>query len=94
MGADTIYLPVSVAPGETFDLALNMVAPDIDEDYSNFWRLRNPAGEIFGTTFSAIITVSSDPTLLDEDTMPEVAEPTDEIEDSEPTLTEEPTTSE
>jgi hypothetical protein len=61
MGADTIYLPQTVAPGQTFDLALNMVAPDVDEDYSNFWRMRNPAGEIFGTTFSTVITVSSNP---------------------------------
>jgi hypothetical protein len=59
MGADTIYLPQTVSPGQTFDLSLNMVAPDVDEDYSNFWRLRNPAGEIFGTTFSTVITVSS-----------------------------------
>lgn len=67
MGADTIYLPVTVAPGETFDLALNMIAPEIPEDYSNFWRLRNPAGEIFGTTFGAVITVTSDPELVDEE---------------------------
>ncbi len=58
MGADTIYLPRSVAPGDTIDLSLNMKAPDIDEDYSNFWRLRNAAGEIFGTTFYVAIEVS------------------------------------
>jgi hypothetical protein len=58
MGADTIYLPRSVAPGDTIDIALNMRAPDIDEDYSNFWRLRNAAGEIFGTTFYVAIEVS------------------------------------
>jgi hypothetical protein len=58
MGADTIYLPRSVAPGDTIDISLNMRAPDIDEDYSNFWRLRNAAGEIFGTTFYVAIEVS------------------------------------
>jgi hypothetical protein len=58
MGADTIYLPRAVAPGETIDLSLQMKAPDIEEDYSNFWRLRNTAGEIFGTTFYVAIEVS------------------------------------
>jgi hypothetical protein len=76
MGADTIYLSTAVAPGETFDLALNMIAPEIPEDYSNFWRLRNPAGEIFGTTFSAVITVSSEVQLEEEST--ETAEPENE----------------
>ncbi len=58
MGADTIYLPRAVPPGETIDLSLQMIAPDIEEDYSNFWRLRNTAGEIFGTTFYVAIEVS------------------------------------
>lgn len=58
MGADTIYLPRSVAPGDTIDISLQMKAPDIEEDYSNFWRLRNTAGEIFGTTFYVAIEVS------------------------------------
>jgi hypothetical protein len=59
MGADTIYLPRVVPPGETIDLSLQMTAPDIEEDYSNFWRLRNTAGEIFGTTFYVAIEVSN-----------------------------------
>lgn len=60
MGADTIYLPRAVAPGDTIDLSLQMKAPDIEEDYSNFWRLRNTAGEIFGTVFFVAIEVSKD----------------------------------
>ncbi len=60
MGADTIYLPRAVAPGDTIDLSLQMTAPDIEEDYSNFWRLRNTAGEIFGTVFFVAIEVSKD----------------------------------
>ena len=59
MGADTIYLPRTVAPGEMIDLSLQMTAPDVEEDYSNFWRLRNAAGEIFGTTFYVAIEVSN-----------------------------------
>ncbi len=58
MGADTIYLPRSVPPGETIDISLQMKAPDIEEDYSNFWKLRNTAGDIFGTTFYVAIEVS------------------------------------
>ena len=60
MGADTIYLPRAVLPGETIDLSLQMMAPNIEEDYSNFWRLRNTAGEIFGTTFYVAIEVSKE----------------------------------
>lgn len=60
MGADTIFLPHSVAPGETIDLSLQMTAPEVEEDFSNFWRLRNTAGEIFGTTFYVAIEVSKD----------------------------------
>jgi hypothetical protein len=60
MGADTIYLPRAVPPGGTIDISLQMKAPDIEEDYSNFWRLRNTAGEIFGTTFFVAVEVSLD----------------------------------
>jgi hypothetical protein len=60
MGADTFNLPKSVPPGGYMDISIEFTAPDIPEDYSNFWRLRNPAGEIFGATLYAIIEVSED----------------------------------
>jgi hypothetical protein len=58
MGADTIYLPKSVAPGEYLDISLDMTAPNEPEDYSNFWRLRNKTGLIFGETFYVVIEVT------------------------------------
>lgn len=58
LGADTIYLTKTVAPGDTIDISLDMVAPTTPEDYSSFWRLRNKAGDIFGTTFFIAIEVT------------------------------------
>lgn len=64
MGADTIYLSKTVAPGEELDISLEMTAPTTPEDYSNFWRLRNKAGDIFGTTFYVVIEVTKSAATL------------------------------
>jgi hypothetical protein len=63
MGADTISLPKTVKPGEFLEISQDFTAPDVEEDYSNFWRLRNPTGIIFGdTVFCAIEVSKSAPT--------------------------------
>jgi hypothetical protein len=63
MGADTISLPKTVKPGEFLEISQDFTAPDVEEDYSNFWRLRNPIGIIFGdTVFCAIEVSKSAPT--------------------------------
>lgn len=64
MGADTIYLSKTVAPGEEIDISLEMTAPTTPEDYSNYWRLRNKAGDIFGTTFYVVIEVTKSASTL------------------------------
>ncbi len=84
MGADTIYLPKSVAPGDTIDISLNMKAPDIDEDYRNYWKLRNAAGQIFGTTFYVAIEVSKIRVTI---TPSATKTPTSGLPTSTPTLT-------
>jgi len=49
MGAPTsVNLPWSVAPGQTVDLIVNMMAPTAEGKYRGFWILRNPAGALFG----------------------------------------------
>ncbi|HEU0296915.1 MAG TPA: NBR1-Ig-like domain-containing protein, partial [Anaerolineales bacterium] len=54
MGAPTVVsFPWSVAPGQTVDLIVNMVAPVTGGKYRGFWILRNPAGALFGIGKSA-----------------------------------------
>ena len=50
MGAPAVvYLPVSVAPGETVDISLELTAPSTPGSYRGNWKLRNARGVIFGT---------------------------------------------
>lgn len=49
MGAPTsVNFPWSVAPGQTVDLSVNMVAPPSAGEYRGFWILRNASGALFG----------------------------------------------
>ncbi|MBM3152677.1 MAG: hypothetical protein FJZ96_10855, partial [Chloroflexi bacterium] len=52
-GASPTNLPVSVAPGQTIDLSLNMTAPAIPNNYRGYWLLRNAAGQTFGVGSTA-----------------------------------------
>lgn len=38
----------SIPPGQTVDVSLTLKAPTDPGTYQGFWRLRNPAGQIFG----------------------------------------------
>jgi hypothetical protein len=64
MGADTINLDKTVSPGEYAEFSIDMTAPDTPEDYSNYWRLRNPTGLIFGDTLYVVIEVSKSASTL------------------------------
>ncbi|MCC6298399.1 MAG: hypothetical protein IT314_03820 [Anaerolineales bacterium] len=46
--ANSIALPVQVAPGQTVDLAVNLTAPGVDGRYRGNWKLRNASGILFG----------------------------------------------
>jgi hypothetical protein len=49
MGAPTSFtLPNAVAPGQTVDLIVNMVAPNTEGKYRGYWILRNATGALFG----------------------------------------------
>lgn len=39
----------SVPPGAEVDLSINLTAPESPGTYRGNWKLRNPAGEVFGT---------------------------------------------
>ncbi len=60
---DAVNLPSAVAPGQTADLSVNMVAPNSPGHYRSYWRLRDASGNQFGVgsgmiTFFADINVS------------------------------------
>ena len=60
--ASIINLPASVAPvapGETKDFSINMVAPITPGHYRSYWRFRNAAGTQFGVG-SGMITFFAD----------------------------------
>lgn len=38
----------AVPPGQTVDVSVTFQAPDEDGTYQGYWRLRNPAGQVFG----------------------------------------------
>jgi hypothetical protein len=47
-GPPVLALPGNVGPGQIVDLTVNLVAPDTDGHYRGYWKLRNPAGTLFG----------------------------------------------
>jgi hypothetical protein len=65
LGASPVIpLPSSVAPGQTVDLSVNMVAPNTAGHYRSYWRFKNAVGASFGVgsgliTFFADINVTS-----------------------------------
>lgn len=46
--APSLAIPVYVNPGQTIDLAVDMVAPDKNGRYQGFWMLRDASGALFG----------------------------------------------
>jgi hypothetical protein len=54
MGTTTeVPMPTTVAPGQTVDLTVNMVAPSTAGHYIGYWRLRNASGVLFGIGWNA-----------------------------------------
>lgn len=47
-----VNLPGAVAPGQTVDVSIDLTAPNAYGSYQSFWKLRSPAGNIFGTSNS------------------------------------------
>ena len=43
-----VGFPSSVAPGQTVDLAVNLIAPNRGGNYVGYWKLRNSSGSLFG----------------------------------------------
>ncbi|MBV6401714.1 MAG: hypothetical protein CNIPEHKO_02017 [Anaerolineales bacterium] len=45
---NSVSMPGNVGPGQTVDIALNLVAPSQNGRYRGYWILRNAAGVLFG----------------------------------------------
>jgi hypothetical protein len=46
--ASTTLTTATIAPGGTVDVSVVMIAPDTPGTYQGYWKLRNPAGQVFG----------------------------------------------
>jgi hypothetical protein len=44
-----VRLPGYVAPGQTVDVSVTLIAPATPGHYTGYWMLRNPSGVLFGT---------------------------------------------
>ena len=47
-GPTSVNIPSTVAPGQTVDIAVNLVAPALPGSYRGDWMLRNSSGALFG----------------------------------------------
>ncbi len=43
-----VNLPATVAPGQSVDISVNMVAPSTSGTYKGFWKLSSDSGSVFG----------------------------------------------
>ena len=54
MGSTTsVAFPNNVVPGQTVDLSVNMVAPNVAGHYISYWKFKNASGTPFGIGFNA-----------------------------------------
>lgn len=70
MGGLPTPIQAPVAPGETTDVTVNLVAPLVPGVYQGFWTMRAPSGLLFGDRIWVGITVPTLPTPTPEPTAP------------------------
>ncbi len=98
MGGQPTAISRMVAPGETYDLTVNLVAPQQAGKFVGYWQMHNSAGAPFGQTIWVAIQVPGTPSEPTEPTEPQPPTPTasptpieTEAPAPEPTETEAPT---
>lgn len=64
MSAGAEFPVPTTPPGSTADLSVPMNAPGAYGSYSGVWRLRNTAGQLFGTNLTVVIKVPSPATAV------------------------------
>jgi len=47
-GPDALTFPKSVAPGQTVDLTVSLIAPNTAGSYRGYWMFKNASGALFG----------------------------------------------
>lgn len=62
MGGTPTNIRGSVAPGATYDISVNLVAPLIPGVYQGFWEMHTGAGRAFGQTLWVGVNVAGAPT--------------------------------
>lgn len=62
MGGLATAIDRPVAPGETYDMTVNLVSPLVPGVYQGFWSMRSPNGLLFGDRLWVGITVPAQPT--------------------------------
>jgi Ig-like domain from next to BRCA1 gene len=45
---DFVFLPSNVLPGQTVDLSMNLIAPEVAGKYQGNWQFEAPSGKVFG----------------------------------------------
>jgi polar amino acid transport system substrate-binding protein len=63
----------TVAPGQTYDIAVQLVAPTNPGNYHGRWQMENSKGKAFGERLPVQITVPAQPTITPAPTQPPVA---------------------
>jgi polar amino acid transport system substrate-binding protein len=73
MGGEPVAVSQDVAPGSTYDLQINLVAPTVPGDHQGFWQMVNNGGYAFGERLQVNIRVIAAPTLTPAPTQTPVA---------------------
>jgi polar amino acid transport system substrate-binding protein len=60
MSGQPLNIPVNVAPGQTVDLSVTLIAPQEPLTYLGFWQIETDKGGRFGQTIWVAITTQSD----------------------------------
>ncbi len=60
MGGQPLNIPGNVAPGQSIDLSVTLIAPNEPLTYQGFWQIKNAEGKRFGQTIWVGITTLAD----------------------------------
>ena len=60
MSGQPLNIPTNVAPGQTIDLSVTLIAPKDPLTYQGFWQIENAEGQRFGQTIWVAITTLAD----------------------------------
>jgi hypothetical protein len=73
MGGQPVAVARDVAPGESYDLEMNLIAPLEPGDHQGFWQMTNGQGVAFGERLQVNVRVAVEPTLTPPPTQTPVA---------------------